>query len=786
MESRRITMPRFEKSRANATRSSLLVIVLGLGILSCGDPVESPAPQVSPADQAASTRRMAEALAALERRTDPRTNDYRADLLVELYEGIEPPPDRRSQLQMRAHRASALLHDGRTDDAIGELDAVLTEAEARSDLFKPAFIQSLRELLAIAFLRLGEQRNCFDAHQAESCLMPLRGGGVHHDPNPAREAARRYRELLEEAPGDLSLRWLLNIATMAAEGSVASLPAPWRLPDDAFPEDPAILILPDIAPQLGLDLPQLAGGTVVDDLDGDGLLDLMASSWRLDHQLRLFRSRGDGTFADITTSSGLQGITGGLNLVHADYDNDGDNDVFVLRGAWLGEGGQHPNSLLRNNGQGADDHLTFEDVTVAAGVWDAFPTQTAAWADFDGDGNLDLFVGAETVGHGPSQVHPCRLYRSLGDGSFEEVGRETGTDVVGFVKAAIWGDIDNDGRPDLYLSRLGQPNLMLHNDGPDGTGRWRFSNIAAAAGVREPRNSFPAWFWDIDNDGWLDLFVSGYPAEILSGRSDGVAADFFGEPSAAARPRLYRNLGSSSGGSVRFEDVTAEWGLDKVLFTMGSNFGDLDNDGWPDAYLGTGAPDYRALMPNRLFRNRAGSGFDDVTWSTRTGHLQKGHGVAFADLDNDGDQDIYAVMGGAFSGDLYPNALFENPGYGGHWITLRLEGVLANRSAIGARIQLTLTTEHGDRRQVHARVGTGGSFGSASLQQEIGLANSPRIDRLRVTWPGSGTVQTFDDVAGDRVYALREDLTELRVIELPRLHLGGDEGGASTPHRHDD
>ena len=168
----------------------------------------------------------------------------------------------------------------------------------------------------------------------------------------------------------------------------------------------------------------------------------------------------------------------------------------------------------------------------------------------------------------------------------------------------------------------------------------------------QPTFSFPVWFWDYDNDGWLDLFVSGYKAD-----AGDVAADYMGLPHKGEPPRLYRNQGDGT-----FADMARQTHSDKVLYTMGCNFGDLDNDGWLDFYAGTGDPDYRSLMPNRMFRNAEGQHFEDVTTSGGFGHLQKGHGVAFGDIDNDGDQDIYAVVGGAYSGDVYTNVLLKTPG----------------------------------------------------------------------------------------------------------------------------
>jgi hypothetical protein len=178
---------------------------------------------------------------------------------------------------------------------------------------------------------------------------------------------------------------------------------------------------------------------------------------------------------------------------------------------------------------------------------------------------------------------------------------------------------------------------------------------------------------------------------------------------------------------------------------MGSNFGDLDNDGWLDFYLGTGEPDLAALMPNRMFRNANGRKFQDVTTSGGFGHLQKGHGVSFADLDHDGDQDIYQVMGGAVEGDTYQNVLYENPGHGNSWIKLKLIGDKANRAAIGARLKLTVT-DQGQRRDLYRVVCSGGSFGASPLRQEIGLGKALSVETLEITWPGSDTRQVLTNL----------------------------------------
>ncbi len=484
---------------------------------------------------------------------------------------------------------------------------------------------------------------------------------------------------------------------------------------------------------------------MVEDFDGDGWLDVLISSWGVRDPLRFFLSNGRGadgrvTFADRTPGAGLDGELGGLNLVHADDNNDGHPDVLVLRGAWMGGAGLHPNSLLRGNGDG-----TFTNVTREAGLLAYAPTQTAAWSDYDGDGWLDLFVGNEAGG---GAYVPCQLFRNNADGTYTDVAPQLGLDVSAFVKGVAWGDVDGDGFPDLYLSILGGSNRLLSNGGA-GRG-WRFVDVTSSAGVGEPLKSFPTWFWDYDNDGRLDLLAASY-SSLTDESLDDVVRDQLGEATGADRPRLYRGLGGG-----RFEDVTAAAGLDTALLAMGANFGDLDNDGYLDAYFGTGEPSFSTLVPNRMFHNQGGKRFLDVSLASGFGHLQKGHGIAFADLDNDGDQDVYAVIGGAFTGDVYPNALFVNPGNDRSWLTLRLEGTRSNRSAIGARVEVRVASPGGER-SIFRTVGGGGSFGSGSLQLEIGLGAASEIEQVVVRWPVAGGYQQgFTDLRPGAIYRLRE------------------------------
>jgi hypothetical protein len=693
-------------------------------------------------------RAMAERLAGLAAEAGPDALAYRngehAELLERQVEAETSP-----SVDALVRLAIELVRAGRSRDALARLDAIESRMRAEG-LDSPDNLRRLADWRGIAWLRLGEQENCIRHHGSDSCVIPIRGNGIHTVTGPSEAAVQVYAELLRRGSRDLKHVWLLNLASMTLGRWPDGVPEPWRIPPRAFDSEHDIGRFDDIAMDAGVATTALLGGSVMDDFDGDGDLDLFASSWLLTDPLRYYRNEGDGRFSDRTDAAGLTGVTGGGNLVHADYDGDGFLDLFVLRGGWLGEGGEHPNSLLRNRG-----NATFEDVTEAAGLLTFHPSQTAAFADYDGDGFLDLFVGNES----PAGGAPCELWRNNGDGTFTDVAARVGADVVGFVKGVAWGDYDDDGRPDLYLSRFGQPNVLLHNDGPAEAGEWRFSDRTAQAGVAEPRRSFPTWFFDYDNDGRLDLFVgsfAGFGGDALRV----VVADFLGAETSGERCRLFRNVGDG-----RFEDVTAAAGLDRVLLVMGANYGDLDNDGWLDLYLGTGEPTLTTLVPNVALRNAEGQRFQDVTTSGGFGNLQKGHGIAFGDIDEDGDQDIYAVMGGAYSGDVYQNLLYRNPGHGNRWLTLRLRGTRANPFGLGARITVRVVEDSGARREIHRVAGSGGSFGSSSLRAEIGLGSATRIERVEVRWPGGDRISRFDNVPLDRVVLLHEEGGRLEVPE---------------------
>jgi hypothetical protein len=664
------------------------------------------------------------------------------------------------QSMARYRYASELLSAGETETAIVELGRVIEDLGPRgrvvSETTTPVF-----ELLAIAYLRLGEEQNRMN-DPAGASILPLSASAMYTRERGSRHAISLYRQILDRYPDDLQSRWLLNIAHMTLGEYPQDVPADVLIAGLEPSPNSEVPRFRNIAPTLALDVDGIAGGLSVEDFNGDGFLDVLATARGLNDPMHLFFADGLGGFIDHTGASGLNGLVGGLNTFHADYNNDGFVDVFIVRGGWLGADGNHPNTLLRNNGDG-----TFEDVAARAGFVSRHPTQTAAWGDFNNDGWLDIFIGNEGGENGGGSGR-CELYVNNRDETFTEIAVRAGIDVFEFVKAAAWGDVNNDGLIDLYLSVLDQPNRLYLNRGGNTLETWRFEEVGAAAGVQDPVFSFPVFFWDYNDDGWEDLFVASFDVPRSFESAGETAAQYLGLHVESQRNRVYRNNGDGT-----FTDVAPDLGLDLSLWAMGINFGDLNNDGFPDLYVGTGTPDLRSVMPNRMFLNENGTRFRDFTFDGGFGHLQKGHAIAFADFDRDGDQDVYAVMGGAVEGDHYPNALFENPGFGdgNAWVVLQLEGRTANRSAIGARISLTVTDRNGEQRIVHQTVSTGGSFGASSLQQEIGLGQTARIDELSVSWPNQArSVDTYNYLAIDRYYEVVEGRPPLP-LDVPPVPL---------------
>jgi hypothetical protein len=605
-----------------------------------------------------------------------------------------------------------------------------------------AVLPQVEEMLGVAYLHKAGMDSGVFRQPSDLCLLPTRPGHAYANTADVDKAIVQFTTYLERRPDDLEVRWLLNLAHMARGTYPGGVPERYRIPPTAFASGEGVGRFRDVAAQTGLNVFASAGGVIVDDLSGSGRLDVVTSNFYTCGPLHYFGNNGNGTWSERAPAAGLRDQVGGLSIVQADFDNDRCTDILVQRGGW--EVPQR-NSLLRNNCNG-----TFTDVTFEAGL--AVPptaTQGGAWADVNNDGWLDLFVGNENA--------PAQLFMNDGTGRFHDVAPRAGVDRTSFAMGVTAGDYDNDGFVDFYVSNYDGANFLYRNN-HDGT----FTDRAEAAGVPGAGRGFATWFFDYDNDGWLDIFVTSYFMSV-----DDTARTYLGLPHNAPTLKLYRNRHDGT-----FEDVTTAVALDKVFMPMGANFGDIDNDGFLDMYLGMGTPSLASLAPHVLLRNSGGERFVDVTESSGTGEVHKGHGVAFADLDNDGDEDIVAEVGGATPADSHAMRVFENPGHGNDWISLKLSGVKSNRSAIGARI--TVSVENGGvRRTVHRQVTSGGTFGASPLEQHIGLGRDARHIDVDIWWPASNTRQHFSDVAGNQVLAIEELASTFTIIQRPRITLGG-------------
>jgi hypothetical protein len=645
------------------------------------------------------------------------------------------------------------MYEGKFEEAAATFEQALgraKQADVPSQL--RAEIMALRGVVA---LRRGEVDNCVACLGPSSCIFPIAPEATHTQQAGSREAIKLFTEYLDEWPGDFRVRWDLNIASMTLGEYPGKVPPKYRIPLDTFQSKGDVGRFANVAPLVGLIArgTNMAGGSIFDDFNGDGLPDVFTSALDGDLGASLYINRGDGTFEDRSTSAGLTDQVYSLNLTRTDYDNDGDLDVLLLRGAW-----DIPMrlTLLRNKGDG-----TFDDVTVASGLGEPISAESAAWGDYDNDGRLDVFVCGEYLPPGkdlatfkPDPRNRCRLYHNQGDGTFVDVAAKAGVADEIYAKGAVWGDLDGDGRLDLYVSNMNGPSRLFHNEG-DGT----FRDTAPSLGVTA-ENSFACWLFDYDNDGRLDIFVNGRGVSLAESAAvaSGVPVEL------SHKPRLYHNLGPDG-----FRDVAGDLGLVKPMTPMGCNFGDVDNDGFLDIYLGTGGMSFSHLVPNLMFRNVEGKRFDDVTLSSGTGHLQKGHGVSFADWDDDGDLDLFVESGGACPGDRSFNLLFQNPGHGRHWLKVKLVGKTTNRAAIGARIMAVVKAPDGSSRTIYRTVGNNSSFGGNSLVELLGLRDSSTVAELEVSWPTGKTTQTFKDVKADQSIEITEGSDAFKT--LPRKPL---------------
>ena len=483
------------------------------------------------------------------------------------------------------------------------------------------------------------------------------------------------------------------------------------------------------------------------DYDGDGRLDIYlingaavpGTEYDPAPQNALYRNRGDGTFADVTSSAQVGDTGYGMGCAVGDYDNDGALDLYVTNfGA---------NVLYRNEGDG-----TFADVTVAAQVGDEGWGASAAFADIDRDGFVDLYVGnyhnfsyanhrvcAEggsglQIYCGPEAFDGVTdvLYRNEGDGTFADITVAAGLgSAEGKELGVVFGDVDLDGDPDLYLANDKTLNFLYLNDG---TGYFAEEALLSGVAYNEDGDveaGMGVDMGDYDNDGDPDLFVTNFQWETNT---------------------LYKNLGDGT-----FVDETFLAGLGKgsiAYLAWGTRFFDADNDGDRDLFIANGhlesdVEQYEnATFPqrNQLFLNAGAGRFEEYAEDGGALSLKRvSRGAAFGDYDYDGDIDVLVANVAA-----HPT-LMRNDGASGHWVRLRLEGRDSNRAGIGARVEVT----SGGQVQTD-EVRSGASFLSQSdLRLHFGLGTATSIERVVVYWP-SGRVEEYADLGVNQEHLLVE------------------------------
>jgi hypothetical protein len=527
-------------------------------------------------------------------------------------------------------------------------------------------------------------------------------------------------------------RVLLWLAAEKSGGYATDVPAAMRMQVRSG-RQPTALRLEDVASRVGLDKTSGGRGTAVFDYDGDGWLDVLVAAAH--GGCTLYRNNGDGTFTDVSIPSGMDACLTAFITTIGDYDNDGHLDIFVTRNGFF----SGDCSLYHNNGDG-----TFTDVTAGSGLSGWGPAFTAHWVDYDLDGRLDLYV-AFNLGSLFERKTRNRLFHNNGDGTFTDVTDRAGLATEWPTIGSAWGDYDNDGRPDLFVSNSIGRSQLFHNNG-DGT----FTDVSREAGIDAYGLGSICYWIDYDNDGWLDLVQNVWSdSEAVIHTLEHGQGPPDGEP-----VRLWRNNRDGT-----FTLRSRELGITGCWGSMSGNAADLNNDGYCEIVLGNGSPRMERVEPLTLLEGGP-DGFRDVTFTAGLPITGKSHGVNMADLFGDGRMTMIVASGGAYPGDLLTVGAFCPKERLGHYLNVRLVGTRSNRSAIGARVKI----DAGGREQ-HRLVSGGSQFGCLPFEQHFGLGAATQVvDAIEIWWPSGLRQRIEGPILADTTISITEGDATLRDV----------------------
>jgi len=480
------------------------------------------------------------------------------------------------------------------------------------------------------------------------------------------------------------------------------------------------LLAPVLAGRAQTSFTKITAGPVVTDIeesvgcawidyDNDGLLDLFVVNFGPTPTNTLYHNNGNGTFTRFAAGAPGNEAGSGHGCAWGDYDNDGFPDLFVANLLTT-------NMLYHNNGNGTFQKMTGAQAGPIASDFLGYSV-SATWADFDGDGNLDLFLANGALKDNIVDA----LYRNLGQGRFTNIAVASGISQALKSTQGTWADVDGDGRLDLFVTHhANQGNYIYRNIG-DGT----FQVISNGNVLNERLNSVGSAWGDYDNDGLLDLFVVN---RTLTGPLQ--------------RNVLYRNKGGGMFEKITTGDIVNDVGVFNSCAWI-----DYDNDGYLDLFVTNEG------LKNRLYHNNGDGTFTSVTQGNIVTDIANSTGCAWGDYDNDGFLYLVVANGGITAPQR--NFLYHNNGNSNHWIKVRCVGTVSNRSAIGAIVRANAVIDGAVRRQMRQISGGDGWLSQNSLDVSIGFGTATNIDLLRIEWP-SGIVQEFQNVAVDQTLVIEE------------------------------